>query len=105
MLTTYERGRERELHQLGELIVLWLECLHPDGWLGSASELHDELQGEAGPRQRIPVRQGLSGKIAVLSYSLAAAGWRVRWGRTSAGRYLAFERVHDDDDDERNTRR
>jgi hypothetical protein len=104
MLTTYERGRERELHQLGELIVLWLECLHPDGWLGSASELH-ELQGEAGPRQRIPVRQGLSGKIAVLSYSLAAAGWRVRWGRTSAGRFIAFERAHDDDDDERNTRR
>jgi len=103
MLHPYARVRERELHQLGELIVLWLECLHPDGWVGSASQLHDELEDEAGPRLRIPFGQGLSAKVAILSHAIAAAGWRVRTGRTSASRYIAFQRVRDDDGDERNS--
>jgi len=105
MLHPYARVRERELHQLAELIVLWLECLHSSGWVGTATELHDELADEAAPRQWIPIGQGLSAKVATLASALADAGWCVRIGRTSAGRYIAFQRDTDDDDDETNTRR
>jgi hypothetical protein len=104
MLHLYARVRERELHQLGELIVLWLECLHPEGWIGSATQLHDELADEAAPRQHVPFGQGLSAKVSIIRDSLAAAGWHVRIGRTSAGRYIAFQRAHDDDGVEINSR-